>query len=261
MTFSYEFTLNIVQFMAVVSRMTGLYMGFPLFRSVALSMRVKTAIILLSSVIVLPGLPPEWSAQAFQVHLSIFSIFSILLVDLLIGLTVGLCVNLLMETTTIAGQFISINVGYSMSKQMDPTSGQQSSTIGFMLTQMMFIIFLTMDLHLVFIRIAADSFQYSAPGQNLLSYDHLNTIVNLGSDIFVYALQMSLPIIAVMFVINLSMGIISRFGQDFQVLMISFPLRLGVGLTLLIILMPSFIVVFTNIYAEIFDNLGRILNF
>ena len=247
--------------MAVVSRMTGLYMGFPLFRSIALSMRVKTAIVLLSSVIVLPGLPPEWSAQAFQVHLTVFSIFSILLVDMLIGLTVGLCVNLLMETTTIAGQFISINVGYSMSKQMDPTSGQQSSTIGFMLTQMMFIIFLTMDLHLVFIRIAANSFQYSSPGQNLLSYDHLDTIVNLGSDIFVYALQMSLPIIAVMLVINLSMGIISRFGQDFQVLMISFPLRLGVGLTLLIILMPSFIVVFTNIYAEIFDNLGKILNF
>ena len=247
--------------MAVVSRMTGLYMGFPLFRSVALTMRVKTAIVLLSSVVLLPALPTEWSAQAFQMDLTIFSIFTILLVDLLIGLTVSLCVNLLLEVTTIAGQFISINVGYAMSRQLDPTSGEQSSTIGFMFTQMMFILFLALDLHLVFIKIAADSFQHSIPGQNILSYDHLNTIVNLGSDIFVYALQMSLPIIAVMLVINLCMGIISRFGQDFQVLMISFPLRLGVGLALLIVLMPSFIIVFTNIYDEIFINLGKILNF
>ena len=247
--------------MAVVSRMTGLYMGFPLFRSVALSMRVKTSIVLLSSIIILPGLPAEWSAQAFQMQLTIFSIFTILLVDLLLGLTVSLCVNLLMEVTAIAGQFISINVGYSMSRQLDPTSGEQSSTIGFMFTQMMFVLFLSLDLHLVFIRIAADSFNYHAPGQNILTYDHLNTIVNLGSDIFVYSLQMSLPIIAVMLIINLSMGIISRFGQDFQVLMISFPLRLGVGLTLLIVLMPSFVMVFSNIFDEIFENLGQILNF
>ena len=259
MNFSYEFTLNIIQFMAVVSRMTGLYMGFPLFRSVALSMRVKTSIILLSSVVILPALPAEWSAQAFQVHLSVYAIFTILLVDLLIGLTVSLCVNLLMEVTTIAGQFISINVGYSMSRQMDPTSGEQNSTIGFMLTQMMFVLFLSLDLHLLFIKIAANSFQYHSPGQNILTYDHLNTIVNLGSDIFVYSLQMSLPIIAVMLVINLSMGVISRFGQDFQVLMLSFPLRLGVGLMLMVVLIPSFVAVFSNIYDEIFENLGQIL--
>ena len=261
MTFSYEFTLNVIQFMAVVSRMTGLYLGFPLFRSVVVSMRVKTAIILLSSVVVLPGLPAEWSAQAFQMQLSVFSILTLLTVDLLIGLTVGLCVNLLFEATQLAGQFISINVGYSMTRQLDPTSGEESNTIAFMLTQMMFILFLALDLHLAFIELAAKSFNYHNPGQNIISADHLDTIVNLGSDIFVYALQMSIPIIAVMLVINLSMGIISRFGQDFQVLMLSFPLRLGVGLMLLIVLMPSFVAVFSHIYDEMFKNLGDILGF
>ena len=261
MNFSYEFTLNIVQFMAVVSRMAGLFMGFPLFRSNLLSYKVKMTIIIGCSILILPGLPQEWSEQAFQIKLDVFSLFTLLLVDMLIGLTVGLCVNLLMEITTLAGQFISINVGYSMSRQMDPTSGEQSTTIAFMFTQMMFILFLALDLHLVFIKIAAESFNHHKPGQNIITYDHMLTIVNLGSKIFTYALQMSIPIIAVMFVINLSMGIISRFGQDFQVLMISFPLRLGVGLMMLTILMPAFIIVFSNIYDEIFKNLGDILGF
>lgn len=261
MTFSYEFTLNVVQFMAVVSRMAGLYMGFPLFRSAVLSMRVKMAIILMSAAIAIPGLPAEWSAYAFQFKLDVMSLFTILLVDLLIGLTVSLCVSLLMEVTSLAGQFISTDVGYAMSAQLDPSSGEQSTTIAFMLTQMMFIVFLALDLHLFFIKIAVQSFQYHKPGQNIISYDHLSIITSLGSEIFVYALQMSIPIMAVMFIINLSMGIISRFGQDFQVLMLSFPLRLGVGLIMLIILIPSFVGLFTNIYDEIFSKLGDVLGF
>ena len=261
MTFSYEFTLNIVQFMAVVSRMTGLFMGFPLFRGEIIPMKIKMIIILMSSIIILPGLPEGWSEQAFNIQLDIISLFTIILVDFLIGLTVSLCVNLLLEVTTLAGQFISINVGYSMTKQLDPTSGEESMTLSFMLTQMMFILFLAMDLHLVFIKIAATSFNFNNPGANILTYDHLNTIVILGSEIFIYSLQMAIPIIAVMFILNLCMGIISRFGQDFQVLMLSFPLRLGVGLMLLIILMPAFVAVFSNIYDEIFNKMGDILGF
>jgi len=247
--------------MVVVSRMAGLFMGFPLFRSTFISMKIKMTIILACSILVLPALPSEWSEQALQINLDIFSLFTLLLVDMLIGLTVGLCVNLLMEVTVLAGQFISINVGYAMSRQMDPTSGEQSTTISFMLTQMMIILFLALDLHLLFIRVAAESFSHHQPGQNIITYDHMITIVNLGSNIFTYALQMSIPIIAVMLVINISMGIISRFGQDFQVLMISFPLRLGVGLMMLIFLMPAFITVFTDIYDEIFRNIGDILGF
>ena len=247
--------------MVVVSRMAGLFMGFPLFRSTFISMKIKMTIILGCSVMVLPGLPQEWSEQALQINLDVFSLFTLLLVDMLIGLTVGLCVNLLMEVTVLAGQFISINVGYSMSRQMDPTSGEQSTTIAFMLSQMMIILFLALDLHLVFIKVAAESFHYHKPGQNIITYDHMITIINLGSETFTYALQMSIPIIAVMFIINLAMGIISRFGQDFQVLMISFPLRLGVGLMMLIVLMPAFVMVFSNIYDEIFENLGNILGF
>ncbi len=64
-----------------------------------------------------------------------------------------------------------------------------------------------------------------------------------------------------MFILNLCMGIISRFGQDFQVLMLSFPIRLGVGLLLLIVLMPAFVNFFAVIYDEIFDKMGDILHF
>jgi flagellar biosynthesis protein FliR len=258
-TFSYEFTLNAIQLLAVISRLFGLFMGFPLFRGDTIPVKTKASIILMTAIIILPGLPESWSADNMLTHLNIFGLFMLILNDIIIGLTVSLTVNLLLETVNLLGQFLSINMGFSMSQQFDPGSGSESPTLSVMFTQIFIILFLAFDMHLQFIRITVKSFTVLEPGKNILTPDHLSTIIDLGSEIFIYAFQVSLPIISVMLLINTAMGIISRFGQDFKVLMISFPLRLGVGLSLLIILMPVFTSFFMDLQIEVLEKMGLVL--
>jgi flagellar biosynthesis protein FliR len=259
MSFSYEFTLNIVQFMAVFSRIAGILMGFPLFRGSAIPMRVKVSIMLALSLILIPTLPDGWSSEAMNSFLDPMGLFTILLVDLLLGLTVSLSVFLMMEIAALAGHFISMNVGYSMSMQFDPNTNAQSSTMSVMFMQIFTMIFIVTDMHLGFLKITAASFTTMPPGHLFLKEDHMISIIETSNDIFIHSFQLALPIIAIMFLINVCMGIISRFGEDFQVLMLSFPIRLGVGLTLLISLLPIISNYFIIYSENILDNLGNIL--
>ena len=224
-------------------------------------MKVKLMIILMSSIVILPAIPETWSAEAMLPHLSTFGLFLLIFNDVILGLTVSLTVNMMLEVTVLLGEFIGINVGFAMSRQFDPNSDSENSSISVMFMQIFLVLFLAFDMHLSFIKIAALSFSKVGPGQNILTPDHLTNIVEVGSLIFVYALQLSLPIIAVMLMINICLGIISRFGQDFQVLMISFPIRLGTGLLLLAALMPVFTSTFSNIYDLILENFGLVLGF
>jgi flagellar biosynthesis protein FliR len=246
--------------MAVMSRMFGLFMGFPFFRGQSIPRKTKFYIILMCSIVILPSLPESWSSENMIHHLDIFGLFLLLMNDLILGLTVSLAISTFLEVANLAGQFLSTNMGFSMSTQIDPGSETQSASISVMFMQMFLVLFLAYDMHLGFIRIAVQSFSVIEPGQNILTPDHLSTIIDIGSMVFVYALQISTPIIAVMLLINTAMGIISRFGQDFQVLMISFPLRLGLGLMMLIVMMPVFTSFFMDLHIEILDKFGLILD-
>lgn len=259
MNFSYEFTLNAVQFMAVFSRVAGIFMGFPIFRGSSVPKRVKVAVLLAITMIIIPSLPEAWSPTALATYLGATGFVTLILLDFLLGLTVSLSVFLIMEIAVLAGHFISMNVGYSMSMQFDPNTESQNSTISVMFMQIFILIFLVTDMHLGFIKITASSFHTMPPGHLFLNEDHLISIVETSNDIFRYSFQLSLPIIAIMLLINVAMGIISRFGEDFQVLMLSFPIRLGVGLMLLIALLPIINNSFIFYCENILDNLGNIL--
>jgi hypothetical protein len=57
-----------------------------------------------------------------------------------------------------------------------------------------------------------------------------DSAIELGSRIFSEGFRLSLPIFAVILTINIAMALITKFAQEFQVMMLSFPLRLAVGL-------------------------------
>lgn len=245
--------------MAVFSRIAGIFMGFPIFRGSVIPMKIKIIITLAMSIIIMPGLPDTWSSEALEKHIGLAGFFTIIGIDFLLGLTVSLSVFLIIEIATLAGHFIAMNVGYSMSMQFDPNTEEQNTSISVMFVQMFIMFFIVTDMHLGFIKITAASFATMPPGHLFLSEDHMISIIDISNSIFVYSFQLSLPIIAIMFLINVAMGIISRFGEDFQVLMLSFPLRLGVGMMLLIYLIPTISNYFISYSEQILNNLGNIL--
>ena len=76
------------------------------------------------------------------------------------------------------------------------------------------------------------------PGSLLINADTVGGMNGLIARVLIVGFQLSLPIMAVNLLINVAMAILSRVGEEFPVLMLSFPLRFGLGFIILIATVP-----------------------
>ena len=233
--------------------------GFPLFASNSIPRRGKIFIVLAFSVLMMPTVPASWSSSAALQGLDMYKLIFILGNDLLLGLTVSLVVFMTMQAAAMAGQMMSTNIGLAMSSQFDPSTESSASVLGILLTQTFVILFLTLNLHHDYIRVIGLSFQKYPPGAFIQTDTVTHSVIALGTQIFAIGFQIALPIIALVMFLNVALGLMTKFGQDFQVLMLSFPIRLGAGLMITVAAVPVIIYVFKQINFKIIENMTKIL--
>ncbi len=111
--------------------------------------------------------------------------------------------------------------------------------------------FLIIDGHHEIIRIAVGSFKVLGAGEFMLSEGIVYGAVEASSQIFRLGLKLALPVFTVILIVNIGMGLLARIGQDFPVLMLSFPIRIGLGLTILGIMFPTIISIAKHVNGEI----------
>ena len=147
-----------------------------------------------------------------------------------------------MEIFEFGGGSIDREIGFSMAQVVDPASNVSTTLFSNLLIQLFIMIFLIFDGHHEVIRIAMSSFQTLPPGTLLVNETVVGGINGLVARVLVVGLQLSLPVIAVNLMVNIAMGILARVGEEFPVLMLSFPLRFGMGFIILIATVPIMVV-------------------
>ncbi|MEN9360755.1 MAG: flagellar biosynthesis protein FliR [Verrucomicrobiota bacterium] len=255
------FDLQAIQFMAVMSRLGGLLIGLPFFSNSLVPMRVKAGCLLALSVMVLPVLPPAWAAGGFSGVLDLPSLLLLLGSDLLLGLTVSIGTMLIFEAVNIGATILANEMGYNAAGQFDPSTEQPQTEIAVLLNLCFLNVFLSCNGHLDFIAVAVDSFSSLPPGAFALHPDHHEAVQQLGQLAFDFGLRLALPVLATMLLINLALGLISRFAEDFQVLMISFPIRIAAGLAVLSAAVPLILAAFRELAGQLKELLPRLVGY
>ncbi len=168
----------------------------------------------------LPPFPATWSAGVFLV-----------LRELIIGLGFGLVFRFLFAGIQMAGNLVAIQMGFGMATLLDPQTQAQNTFLAEMLVLFATLIFLTLNGHHVLLRLLAQSFQevplqagISLPG-SLFAY-----IPSLGRLMFDLALQLLAPVLALLFLTQVSLGLVARAVPQIQVMIVGFPLTIAVGL-------------------------------
>ena len=208
--------------------------------------KVKAGTSLIITFILLPILPENWQHSALQEYMSMWGILLIMFGEVLLGMVIALIVRLLLETIMIGGFIIDRNVGYAMARAVDPTLDSNTTIIATFMMQIFLVIFLIFDVHLDMIRLLAFSFQEVAPGSFMIKNSTKDIVFLLGSQMFSLGFKLALPVFTIILFTNIAMALMARFGQEFEVMMLSFPIRLGLGLMTISILMPVFIHIFRN---------------
>lgn len=153
--------------------------------------------------------------------------------ELIIGLLMGLGARLVFWAIEMAGQLIATEMGLSMSTQFDPMSQGNPTPIGLAMFQLGALLFLISGAHHYVLAAFLRSFELSPPGQLSFNASAGEVFVRSTGNIFLVAVQISAPVMAVNFIVTLTFSILGKAAPSMNVFSESFAARILVGLTLL----------------------------
>jgi flagellar biosynthetic protein FliR len=168
--------------------------------------------------------------------LTIFSGAGLLaaLEEVLIGISLGLIVQLAFEALDFAGQSISTSMGLGFATLVDPQHGAGVPVLGQLFTMFGLLAYLAVNGHLLLLGALARSFQTLPIGTLPLGRDMLMGIASWGARIFEIGLLIALPAVIALVIINLALGVVSRAAPQLNLFGIGFTVTLLSGLFVLI---------------------------
>jgi len=214
-------------------RLLSLFASAPILSDRAVPARVKVALALACAILVAPTLTNAPTSSPIS-----GDGLMLLIQQILIGITIGLGMRFVFAAVQLAGDMIGIQMGLSFATFVDPQNSTQTPIVGGFLAIVASLILLALNGHLLMIAALVESFQTIpvSPQPGLaLSFERL---VALGGEIFRVGLHLSLPVLATLLVLTITMGVLARAAPQINIFAVGFPVTILVGLLLLGISLP-----------------------
>jgi flagellar biosynthetic protein FliR len=211
--------------MLAFARATGLLLLLPVFSGAMIPMPLRIGIAALLGWLAGPLLG---SVGPMPAHWLGFVL--VIAHELLAGLLMGLAARMLFFALEMGGQIISTEIGLIMSSNIDPITQSLSSPANTMLFYFGTVLFLMTGAHHYSLIAFLRSFEVFPPGA---AFDPgtADVVIAQSARVFLIAVQIAAPLLAVNFVVNLAFAALGRAAPTLDVYASSFPVRILVGLT------------------------------
>lgn len=209
-------------------RTGGLFAMMPVFSGHGMPVPVRVALSAFLSWVVAASLHAPVTVPAELGGLVVCTVH-----ELIIGLLMGMGTRLIFIAIEFAGALISTELGLSMSSLIDPISQNNPTPIGFGLYYLTALMFLLSGTHHYVFAAFLRSFEISPPGVMHLNSNAGEVFVRSTGNIFLVAVQISAPVMAVNFVVTLTFAIMGKAAPSINAFSESFAARILVGLSVL----------------------------
>lgn len=167
--------------------------------------------------------------------------FLISVEEVLVGLAMGLIVTTVMMAVYLAGQLIDVPMGFGMVNVMDPQMGSEAPVVAQFYFAIALLTFFLIDGHHGLLRALVQSFDVVPLGGATLSGGVPAIALDAVRSMFSLGLKIALPVIGALFLTDVALGIVARAVPQINVFFVGFPLKVGLGMLLLAIVMPAFV--------------------
>jgi len=150
----------------------------------------------------------------------------VILSEIAIGLSAGLTLTVLFSAVLLAGEKIATSSGLGFAAQMDPNSGGQTPVVSQMLYLFMIVLFVSLDGHLIAIRLMLESYSAMPIGFQPTIGVMIKSVLDAAGQMFFAAAMIMLPVALVMLMINAAIGIITRSAPQLNLFSFGFPISL-----------------------------------
>ncbi len=150
--------------------------------------------------------------------------------SLVVGALLGFTINLVFTAVRYAGSIVGMQIGFAIVNSYDPMSNSQVSVISQLYYLLAVLLFFTTGAHQILVAamfqscIAVPPFASGDPvGGAWYLLREFGTVFSLG-------LKIAAPVVIVLLLVSASMGVIVKTVPQLNVLVVGFPIKIGVGL-------------------------------
>lgn len=179
--------------------------------------------------------------------------------ELALGLAAGLVLNIFFGSVSIAGEKIASTAGLSFAAQVDPSSGGQTPVLSQIFSLFLTAIFLSMNGHLVALGLLVESYRFVPVGAGV-SYGGLIAAGGVATgEMFATAARLMLPLVAMLFLVNVTIGLITRSAPQLNLFSFGFPITLITVFVLLFLATGPLGFAFQEVVTRALDLLDETL--
>jgi len=250
---------DVLRYAALLARISGFLFLAPVTGAQVVPMRWRLLLAAAVTLVLGPVLPAGWQLPPAGGTLGLPYLAVLLGSELMLGLMVSLFVHVLFEIFSFAGTVVGINMAFEFAQQVDPSLEQQSSVMSVFMTQMLTLVFVTMGGVELLVQLAALSVRRLPPGVSAPTTLGLPALVASIAQMFAVGFQIALPIFCVTLLVNVALGLMTRFGEEFEVLMLAFPVRIAVGFFVMAATIPVWVHLAGRLTHQMIGRIARLL--
>jgi flagellar biosynthetic protein FliR len=193
---------------------------------------------------------------------TVIGFIMLIVAEVVTGAAMGFILNFVLNAILFAGQFIDFSMGFAMVNVMDPVQQIQVPVIGnIMFMSATALLVAVGGLH-VFLSVFFDSFRLVPIGSAFILGNQplADFMVWLFVGFVILAVQISMPIVGVMMIINVCLGIMVKSVPQMNVFVIGMPLKVLVGLILVYsVMIPGLGTIFDNIFLRSLEGMASMI--
>jgi flagellar biosynthetic protein FliR len=184
----------------------------------------------------------------------------LIVIQIFIGMTLAYIVEVIFSASRMAGGLLDIDMGFSASQIIDPTNGRPTTVLSNIFFLLFMIIFISVGGINGLITGIIYSFKFTTPGFFIANDSFIEMILGVVLYMFTAAIQIALPLIATMFIINFIMLIIGKSAPQINIFANIFIIKIALGMLLLYITLPFVGEVFSQMNDVLMDKFIEAIN-
>jgi flagellar biosynthetic protein FliR len=235
-------------------RLTGIMLFAPFFSSGAIPARVKAVLVMTLTALLYPMLADKIPLLTIsQWPLMVFS-------ELLIGVAMGVATNIVFDGVQMAGQVLSVQMGYSLVSILDPQTLAESTVVATFHQTIALLIFLRLNVHFWILRALARSFDYLPPASGHFGGPFALASLQAGAGVFAIGVQIAAPVLSATLFADIALGLMGKASPQLPLMLLGPAVKSILGLLILISALKYWPNLFQTLFIRSLGTVDRLLH-
>lgn len=240
-------------FFLILARVFSMIAVAPLLSAESIPDIVRIGLAFFASIVIFPWV----QAAGYPIPENGLAYVGLLVGEVLIGLLQGFFLVMVYAVFQMAGQYIAQQMGFNASEVYDPLAQVEQPVLGQFVNLSAMLVFLTAGgFQQVFLTNVWASFHALRATDFFSHPDFISSqLIGSLSELFQRSFLLSLPVFGVLLLTTVSLGLIGKAAPQMNLMMMGFPINIGLGFFLMIAAMPFLVQAFTAVVDNGFNSM------